>query len=148
MLGVAAVIVLGVMSGALIAEAAILVPYWRRLPPDEFISWYQANDKQLLRFFGPLEIVAVVVTAAACGNRWLVTAAPPAILLVATVLSLLVLAVFPLYFKAANASFSEGSIEPSSVPFELQRWARWHAARVVASTAAFVLAAIALTVSH
>ncbi len=33
-----AVIALGLSAGAMLTEGAVLVPYWRSLPPDSFLS--------------------------------------------------------------------------------------------------------------
>ena len=45
-----AVIALGLMAGALLAEAAILVPFWRALPAASFLKWYREHGALLLRF--------------------------------------------------------------------------------------------------
>ena len=54
-------VALGISAGALLAEAKVLVPFWRGLEPSEFLAWYRKHADLLLRFFGPLEIVAAVV---------------------------------------------------------------------------------------
>jgi hypothetical protein len=49
-----ATIALGLSAGALLAEGAVLVPFWRSLQPESFLAWYRENAALLLRFFGPL----------------------------------------------------------------------------------------------
>ncbi len=137
-----AVVVLGLTAGALLAEAAILVPYWRSLPPDTFLEWYRENGALLMRFFAPLEIAATLIPILAAIANWL-SGAPAGWIMASSLLSILVLGTFPLYFKKANASFAEGSIETDRVTAELRRWAHWHQARVVIATAAFVTAILA-----
>ena len=73
-LALAAVVSTGLMAGALLAEACLLVPYWRDLPPAEFLAHYRGQAQRLLRFFGPLEVAscALVIWAAitaAYGDR-------------------------------------------------------------------------------
>ena len=40
---------LGIFCGSQLTEGLVLVPYWRALPPEQFLQWYAANDKRLLR---------------------------------------------------------------------------------------------------
>jgi hypothetical protein len=142
-----AVVVLGLSAGAVLAEGAVLVPYWRSLPPASFLAWYRDNGKLLLRFFGPLEVVAAVLAMLAAFMSW--TPGNPAALplKISALLAVLVLAAFPMYFQRVNASFAGGTIEADKVAEELRRWARWHWARVVVATAAFVVAASALSLT-
>jgi hypothetical protein len=142
-----AVIVLGLSAGAVLAEGAVLVPYWRSLPPASFLAWYRDNGKLLLRFFGPLEVVAAVLTMLAAFMSW--TPGNPAALplKISSLLAVLVLAAFPMYFQRVNASFADGTIEADEVAEELRRWSRWHWARVAVATAAFVAAASAMAVA-
>ena len=55
---VLAVLLLGVTAGAMLAEAAILVPYWRSLAPADFFDWYAAHASLLVDFYSPLEIAS------------------------------------------------------------------------------------------
>ena len=60
LLALLAVASLGTFFGAMLTEGLVLVPYWRSLPAEAFSSWYGANDKRLLGFFGPLTWIAGV----------------------------------------------------------------------------------------
>lgn len=139
----AAVIFLGLSAGALLTEGAVLVPWWRSQEPAEFLAWYPKHESLLLRFFGPLEVLAFVAAALAAVATRSGAGATPVWLMGASVLALGVLAAFPLYFKTANASFARGTIAPADLASELGRWARWHWARTIVATAAFACAAIA-----
>ncbi|MFA9472513.1 MAG: hypothetical protein ACERNK_18240, partial [Deltaproteobacteria bacterium] len=55
------VLLLGLTAGAMLAEAAILVPYWRSLAPADFFDWYAAHASLLVDFYSPLEIASAVV---------------------------------------------------------------------------------------
>ena len=55
-LGFGAVVSLGLAAGALLAEAGVLVPYWRAQEPGDFLAGYARHAPVLLRFFGPLEV--------------------------------------------------------------------------------------------
>jgi len=117
---------LGVFAGAMLTEGLVLVPYWRLLPPAEFLTWYAANGQRLLGYFGPLTWLAGLLAIAAAlvslwqshPGRW------PALL--AAVLMFAVVSTFYLYFRNANASFATASLPVEKVAGELKRWAGWH----------------------
>lgn len=135
---------LGLFVGAMLTEGFVLVPYWRSLPPAEFLAWYGANDRRLLGFFGPLtSVTALLAVAGALASlregrpgRW------PAV--VAAVIYAVVVSTFFLYFQQVNASFAAATIRPEDVPAELSRWATWHRLRTGFSLAAFAAALLSL----
>ena len=141
---VAAAISLGLTAGALLAEALVLVPFWQTLQAQAFLVWYRDNGGLLLRFFGPLEVGSTALVLLATAAAWLGESAGFSLLIASSVLTLLVLAAFPVYFQRANTSFANGTIELDHVAEELKRWARWHWARVAIASAAFVLAVLAV----
>ena len=144
-LAVLSAIVLGLAAGAVVAEAAILVPYWRAMKPASFLAWYRDYAGLLFKFFAPLEIAAALSAIAALVAGWVAGAARLTWLAAAALLAFAVLLVFPLYFQRVNASFEAGTIAEEKVPGELGRWARWHWLRCAMGVGAFVAATVALT---
>ena len=69
--GVLAVVSLGLSAGALLAEASVLVPFWRAQNPEAFLSWYRQHSGLLLRFFGPLEVASGLFVLGATLFAWL-----------------------------------------------------------------------------
>ena len=138
-----AVTALGLTAGALLAEGAVLVPFWRSVPPERFLAWYKDNAARLQNFFGPLEIAAALLIFAAAGLAWVRQADGRLLLTASAMLTLAVLAVFPLYFQRANTSFATGTIAAGQVPAELRRWGAWHWVRTVLAAAAFACATVA-----
>jgi len=130
--------VLGITLGAIVAEAALLVPYWKSLPPDAFLRWYRENADRLLRFFGPLEVAATLLTVVAAVSHRLSTGGFSLLLVSSSVALVVALAMFPAYFKRANASFAAGTIAPDLVAAELHRWERWHWVRIAVVATAFL----------
>jgi len=134
---------LGIFFGAMLTEGLVLVPYWRSLPAKAFYSWYAANDKRLLDFFGPLTWLAGLSALAAAGislwtthpGRWYAVAAAAC--------ALLVVSMFFFYFERANASFSLGQMPANELRVELDRWAAWHWVRNGLSLAALTAAVLA-----
>ncbi len=138
----ASTLALGLMAGSLVAEGALLVPFWRGQTPAEFLGWYRKHAALLQRFFGSIEVAAAVLSVAALAATWSPAQASRLPLSVAAVLSVGVLAVFPMYFQRANTSFRTGSIPETAVAAELRRWAQWHWARTAMAFAAFAAAVL------
>ncbi len=137
---------LGLSAGALLAEGAVLVPYWRSLGDGAFLDGYRRNASRLVRFFGPLEVAAAVLVGIASLSSTLGGGAGTGPLWVSTGLATGVLVAFPLYFRQANARFAAGTIARERVAAELRRWARWHWARTALAILAFATALLALHV--
>lgn len=142
-LALAGVVSTGLMAGALLAEACILVPFWRGLEPEVFLTYYRSQARALLRFFGPLEIACCVLVALAGGAAVLRSSGGSLQWILAGVSLLAILGSFPLYFRGVNARFAAGTIALHQVADELRRWARWHWLRTGLALAAFVLAVVA-----
>lgn len=132
----------GLFAGGMLAEAGILVPYWRSLEAGAFHAWYRANASRLVGFFGPLTWLAglsslgsalLSLLAGHPGSPWAVLCAS---------LMLAVVAMFPIYFGPANAAFADGTMSSADTRRALARWAAWHRARTLLSLAALVAAGI------
>lgn len=138
-----AVIALGLSAGAMLAEGAVLVPYWRSLPPDAFLRWYDDNASRLFDFFAPLELASATLAMAAAALHRFRRRKGGGFLLGSAVLAGAVLAAFPLYFQEVNESFAAETIALDRVAEELARWARWHWARTAIGVVAFAAALLA-----
>jgi hypothetical protein len=135
---------LGVFAGAMLTEGLVLVPFWRSLEADAFYTWYGENHQRLVGFFAPLTwVAATTALITAVTSVWTVHPARGQTVL-AGILSLVAVALFPLYFKHANARFSAASLPAEALRGELARWARWHRIRSGVSLAALAAALGAL----
>ena len=56
---------LGLHAGAQLAEAGLLVPFWRSLAPRDFLDWYERFGGLTFRFFSPLASSAALLTIGA-----------------------------------------------------------------------------------
>jgi hypothetical protein len=128
---------LGVLLGASVAEGALLVTWWRSLPPGEFLVWYAANAERLMGFFAPLTTAATVLAVAAAIAAAASRDAGRGPAIVAAVLLVLIVGGFFVYFEDANRGFATGATRPDDVPAALAAWARWHWIRVAAMSVAF-----------
>ena len=138
-----AVASLGVFLGAMLTEGLVLVPYWRSLEADAFYSWYGANDKRLLDFFGPLTWLAALSALVAAIVSLLTAHAGRSYALAAAACMLAGASMFFVYFQRANASFSEGMMPATELRRELARWAAWHWVRSGLSLAALIAGVLA-----
>ncbi len=135
---------LGLFIGALLAEGALLVPYWRALPPAEFFALHGSFGPRLFRFFAPLTTGALLLAvAAALASLWVASPGRWASLAAAGLAASLVATYF-LYFKRANAGFADASVGAAGLAGELKRWARWHWARVGLGLGGFACSLLAL----
>jgi Domain of unknown function (DUF1772) len=139
-LSVAATLFLGLLSGSLIMEALVFVPFWRTLNPDEFFALHHKFGPRLFLYFAPLTTAAVALPLLSAAlsrhgqhamQRWAVAS-----------LALTVSASFPLFFRKANDAFANRTFPNDALPAELQRWARVHTARTIVASVAFLLSAL------
>jgi len=139
-----AVIVLGISAGAMLAEGAVLVPYWRSLPAGDFLRWFADNEPRLVAFYGPLEMAAAALTLVAAAVYAARGRPGTGLLAVSVLLVAGVLALYPIYFRDVNARFVAGTIDAAGVTAELARWSSWQWVRVSMGIGALVAAVAAL----
>jgi Domain of unknown function (DUF1772) len=131
------VLLLGLFVGALLAEGYLLVPYWRKLLPEQFFLLHKEFGPRLYRFYAPLTIAATLLTVSTAIISWLIGYSERWITLTAGILSLSMIAIYFIYFKQANESFAKMSISADDLGPELGRWASWHSLRVMIGIVAF-----------
>jgi hypothetical protein len=128
----------------MLAEGAVLVPYWRSLPAGDFLRCFADNEPRLVAFYGPLELAAAVLTLLAAAV-YAARRRPGAGLLAVSVLLVIgVLALYPIYFRDVNARFVAGTIDGAGVAAELARWSSWQWLRISMGIGALVAAVAAL----
>ena len=126
-------LLLGLLAGSLLTEATIFVPYWRRMEPAEFFRLHGTLGPNLFRYYAPLTVLAVslsVGVAALYGRNntpWLIAGG----------LCLIALAIFFIYFRAANNRFATHDMPDSALKDELVKWSAWHWTRTIIVIAAF-----------
>ncbi len=133
-------LVLGLFAGSLFMEAMILVPYWRRMQAAEFFRLHKTLGPNLFQYFAPLTSVAVLLNVIIA----IMLGASNVPQLISAILCLLALAVFFIYFRAANNRFAEHSLAEDALCDELLKWSVWHWLRTI-----FIIIALgASIVSH
>jgi hypothetical protein len=138
---------LGLLAGALLAEDRLLVPYWRTLPADEFYALHPTYGPLLYRFFAPLTMAAPPVAVLSAVQVALQAGglAPRSLAAIAAaVLTCGLVAIYLVYFKAANEAFAQRAVSAADLPAALSLWAAWHRTRVFVCVAAFALSLVTL----
>ena len=135
---------LGLLVGSLLTEAMILVPYWRKMEPKEFLRLHGTMGPSLYRYFAPLTIAGTMIPMLTGFVSFAMNKFAINLSFIVAVLTCLMFAIYFMYFKSANKSFETKSIDASEVAEELQRWAGWHWLRVIIGLFAFTLSIIAL----
>lgn len=142
-----AAVSLGLLAGALLAEDRLLVPYWRTVSAETFYALHPTYGPLLFRFFAPLTMAAPLAAVLAVAQVTLQSGALTArslAAIAAAVLTCSLVAIYLLYFKAANEAFARRAVSTTDLPAALARWAAWHRARVLICLAAFGLSLVTL----
>jgi hypothetical protein len=143
-LQLASAVALGLFAGAMLTEGCVLVPWWRSLDPAEFFAWYAANDRRLVRFFGPLTAAAALLALSAAAASIAVGDVGRGAATLAAGLMVVAVVMFPLHFQRVNARFATASIRPDELPGALRRWEKWHWLRTALAIGAFGWALMAV----
>jgi len=130
---------LGLLAGAMLVIAVVLVPFWSVLTPTELRTWFARHAGRIGALMFPLGAAAMVAAAAAWlahRGRWPALAAGAAAGVVAVTL---------LVNEPANRRFA-GPVYLSDADTValLGRWRRWHWLRVALGLVAFAAALGAL----
>jgi hypothetical protein len=139
---------LGLLAGALLTEAAVLVPYWRTLSSRAFVELHQGVAPRLYAYFAPVTSGAVLVALASA--VWAVLSGPESTgdwsAVCAGVSASALLGFYGLYFAAANRRLPEVAAldRPDLLARELNQWRAVHHIRTAVCIAAFVCALVAL----
>lgn len=131
--------ILGVFLGAQLAEAFLIVPYWKSLSKEQFYVFYERYGAGIHRFFAPLTIASgllpvllLILSYIKSDERfyWIVVLVCCVVLFFGT---------YFVYFKAANEAFTKGTFDSGKLKIELIRWGRWHWFRIVFEALAFFI---------
>jgi hypothetical protein len=141
-IGFLTVIATGLLAGALLTEACVLVPYWKGMPTSEFLRLHHTMSSSLFRYFAPLTIAGTTLPIAysaitLCTN----TGSNPASLICGAC-GIGLLAFYFGFFRKANLSFATED-NPRAAATTLARWAKLHAMRSGVAGVGFIASIVA-----
>ena len=133
----AALILLGLLAGAMLVIGFAFVGYWQSLDPDAFLNWFTVHAHRIGAVMVPLGVAATLAAVASAAVTWPAGRAARTWSLASAGLAVLVVIV---YFEAhapRNAAFAAHAMPRERVAGELAAWAHWHWVRVLLGLAAF-----------
>ena len=133
-----------VFTGMLLTIGLTLGPYWKSLPPAEFLDWFSRHSHLVGQTIAPVLFPTLLGLA---GSLWLgwSDARRRHLWGAALVCILVLLVVTSIYNGPLNGQFVSKAVPPDEVPAALDTWLRAHAARVALGLAASVLGVLAVS---
>lgn len=134
----------GLLAGALLTEAMVLVPFWRKLSPSEFLARHGDMASLLFKFYAPVTVLGTLLPVITMLMALTLGDSAQALWVGSGFIAISLLGIYFVYFKSANARFSLGKLDEAELTAELQRWANWHNFRTGLASIGFLFAVIAL----
>ena len=131
-------------SGAMLCIGLTLGGYWRSLPPDEFLTWFAANNQLVAR---TIPVTVVPACIGLVGSIWMAwgTSASTLTLWVLRMVCFIGVLVFTFaYFVPTNTAFASGSFDVAEVPAKLNQWISLHYFRIGGAMLGAVLGCLAM----
>ncbi len=139
---------LGLLCGALLTEAAVLVPFWRTMSAQEFGELHARMASRLYSYFAPLTVCTVLLAVVSGVHAAMVShpGSDRGFMICSAALAVSLLGFYRWYFEAANRNLpSLARLDDSSrLATELRRWQVVHICRTVVSAASFACALLSL----
>ncbi len=142
MLSYVSALAIGLLAGAMLLIALVLVPFWQHLPPAEFRTWFAVHSGRIAALMFPLGIAAVLASLSALIRERNGTNLSHSIAFAgALAVAIVTIAVN----EPANVRFAAqvGLSDPETIAL-LVRWKMWHWVRVASGFIAFTAALSAL----
>lgn len=136
--------VLGVFLGTQIAEAFLIVPYWKVLSPDDFFDLHKKFAQKLYDFYAPLTILATVVPLVTVGYHFIIPTKEKLLFAFLALSTLMYFLTYFIYFKKANNAFKNREISDNALSKEIVMWGNWHWGRIAFEFIAFVIVLVLL----
>lgn len=138
------VAIFSIFVGSQITEGVILVPYWQSLPSEEFYAFYQAFGPAIGRFYTVLTIIAAIIPISLVIYCRRTRSNAIGYALLSSLLAILFVASFYVYFKGTNASFYQSTFSEADLRNELIVWSNWHWGRVLVECGSLVFLMLSL----
>ena len=132
-----ALILLGLLAGAMLVIGVACVGYWQSLDPDSFLNWFAGHADRIGTVMIPLGVGATLAAVASAAATWPAGRSARTWSVTSAMLAALVVIVYLVAHAPRNAAFAAHATLPERVPGELTIWARWHWVRVVLGLGAF-----------
>ncbi|SHG70821.1 anthrone oxygenase family protein [Chryseobacterium sp. OV279] len=118
-------------TGGCLVILFVLVPFWQKSNPEDFLLWFSINSPNIAKIMLPLEVIPLILSVLTfylvnkqkdeTRKWWLLNLAA----------NVIILLLFFIYFMPANSSMSSGTIMKNQVKSELMKWEMIHLMRTV-----------------
>ena len=125
------VAIIAIFVGSQITEGVIMVPYWRSLSASEFYAFYGSFGGMIGRFYTILTIIAASIPLGLAVYFRMTQSKGFNEALISTLLAVLFIAAFYVYFKGTNEAFFQSTYSEADLKKELVTWSNWHWGRIV-----------------
>jgi zinc transporter ZupT len=133
----------GLLAGAMVFIEAVLVPLWRTSSPREFRERFAVHSPRIRALMVPLGAGAAAAATATAIAEAVADDGARATSAAAAASAVSVVAITVTINEPANAKFAQVDFDDAETTTLLDRWARWHDARVALG----LLAAVAATLT-
>lgn len=123
--------IFSIFIGSQLAEAILLVPYWKSLSANEFYSYYEQYGPLIGQFYTVLTLVAALIPISISIYCKRINSSAFKFALISSFFAILFIACFYIYFKGANELFYQASLSDVGLKNELVTWGQWHWGRIV-----------------
>ncbi len=120
---------LGGLTGGMILVRFVLLPFWRRMPPSEFRSWFAQHGSRVRSVMVPFGAAALATSAADAVMSPRSPSKTTALAATAGVVGITAAVNEPM-----NARFVAPDLGDMETVELLERWRRWHDVRVTLGT--------------
>ncbi len=139
--------ILGIFTGAQIAEGILFIPYWKSLEPQKFFLLHKTYGPKIYQFFAPLTIASTLIPIGTAVYSLAINSQGKVFSVFMGVFTLLFFVTYFIYFKKANKSFEDASLSDDELPVELIKWEKWHWTRIYLEIGALICSLIAIVKS-
>ncbi len=133
----------GLLAGALVTEAFVLVPFWKKMNAQDFLRLHPSLSPILFRFFAPLTVIGTTLPLAACATEWLFLGSARWLWSISAACGIGLICFYLGFFRHANIRVAESETE-QDLSVTLGTWATMHWLRTIVAVIGFVFSAAAL----
>lgn len=136
--------IFSIFLGSQITEGFLLVPHWQSLSTEEFYAYYQQYGPKIGLYFTVLTILASLQPIGFSIYYYKTKSRGLPYAIVSSILAMIVIAFFYLYFKGCNELFYDGSLNESDLNSTLITWKQIHWIRVFIEGFALIFLILAI----
>lgn len=131
-------------AGAMLMLYTALVPFWKQVPPAEFIEWFSNFSSGIQLTTGLLGFASIIFPIASVFLVWKVHKSRLYWIL-SSVLVIGIMIITFAFFLDANSSFANKTIELNEVANTLNTWGNLHFIRIILGFGSALFAAFGFT---